>query len=258
MLHLVSKKKRPEDGFTLAELLVVVAIIAVLVAIAIPVFSAQQEKAREAVDLANIRSAYAQIKVDAISGEAGSPITLNLKQEKEGWVTTSAQATLVELTNSHVVGAPQDGTNTATVEWLSDVMEVKITFNGGGSGEGGSEGGGGSSVPQLQPTAGILDTKDIANGTVLQDSSGKTCVVYLGATWAMTNEWRKNPDVDAFMTTYPGNTALINPLNVKNCDTEEYEKGDVVYLPSTGEYYYIRNTGSGPKDDKGMWVALIP
>lgn len=43
-------------GFTLAELLIVVAIIAVLVAVSIPIFSGQLEKARRAVDLSNARS----------------------------------------------------------------------------------------------------------------------------------------------------------------------------------------------------------
>lgn len=52
-------KKQGKKGFTLMELLIVVAIIAVLVAIAIPLFTNQLEKAREATDLANIRSAYA-------------------------------------------------------------------------------------------------------------------------------------------------------------------------------------------------------
>ena len=49
-----------KKGFTLAELLVVVAIIAVLVAIAIPVFSAQTKKAEEAVEVANARTVYAE------------------------------------------------------------------------------------------------------------------------------------------------------------------------------------------------------
>ena len=54
-------KKNNNKGFTLMEMLIVVAIIAVLVAIAIPVFTNQLEKSREATDAANIRSAYAEV-----------------------------------------------------------------------------------------------------------------------------------------------------------------------------------------------------
>ena len=53
-------EKKTKSGFTLAELLIVVAIIAVLVAIAIPVFTSQLEKSKKAVDEANIRSAYSE------------------------------------------------------------------------------------------------------------------------------------------------------------------------------------------------------
>lgn len=56
----ILKKKLNKKGFTLAELLVVVAIIAILVAIAIPVFNAAQNKAKLAVEQANARSAYAE------------------------------------------------------------------------------------------------------------------------------------------------------------------------------------------------------
>ena len=59
-------KKNNKKGFTLAELLIVVAIIAVLVAVAIPVFTAQLEKSREAVDMANLRSAYAEGMAEAV------------------------------------------------------------------------------------------------------------------------------------------------------------------------------------------------
>ncbi|MGO5292892.1 pilin [Porcincola sp. LCP21S3_C12] len=50
-------KKEQNKGFTLAELLIVVSIIAVLVAISIPIFTSQLKKARFAVNQANARSA---------------------------------------------------------------------------------------------------------------------------------------------------------------------------------------------------------
>lgn len=58
------RKTRSKKGFTLAELLIVVAVIAILVAIAIPVFSSQLSKARQAVDDANLRSAASMASAD--------------------------------------------------------------------------------------------------------------------------------------------------------------------------------------------------
>ena len=63
------KKFTNKKGFTLMEMLIVVAIIAVLVAIAIPTFNGALTKSKEAADLANIRAAYAEYQVKAISGE---------------------------------------------------------------------------------------------------------------------------------------------------------------------------------------------
>lgn len=62
------KLKGNKKGFTLAELLIVVAIIAVLVAIAIPAFSGSLNRAKEATDKANIRSAYAEYQVALLDG----------------------------------------------------------------------------------------------------------------------------------------------------------------------------------------------
>ena len=61
------KKFTNKKGFTLMEMLIVVAIIAVLVAIAIPTLSNQLEKAREATDAANLRAAYAECAAAMIS-----------------------------------------------------------------------------------------------------------------------------------------------------------------------------------------------
>ena len=74
------KNKKNKKGFTLAELLIVVAIIAVLVAIAIPIFSSQLEKSRDATDQANVRSAYAELSAALLTNDK-----------------TTGQATLTDL-----------------------------------------------------------------------------------------------------------------------------------------------------------------
>ena len=65
-------KKRGNKGFTLMEMLIVVAIIAVLIAIAIPVFTSQLENARDATSIANIRSAYAEAQTAYITKDSTS------------------------------------------------------------------------------------------------------------------------------------------------------------------------------------------
>ena len=77
--------KRIRNGFTLMEMLIVIAIIAVLIAIAIPVFSSKLEKAREAADLANVRSAYAQVSAEALLGNSETTVTVDLKQKRADW-----------------------------------------------------------------------------------------------------------------------------------------------------------------------------
>lgn len=77
--------KISRKGFTLAELLIVVAIIAVLVAVAIPVFGSQLEKSREAADLANVRAAYAKVLTEANMGIYNEPVTVKLKQKQYDW-----------------------------------------------------------------------------------------------------------------------------------------------------------------------------
>jgi prepilin-type cleavage/methylation N-terminal domain protein len=58
------KKMKNKQGFTLMEMLIVVAIIAVLVAIAIPVYQGQVHKAKVAADWANLRAYYAELQLD--------------------------------------------------------------------------------------------------------------------------------------------------------------------------------------------------
>ena len=78
-------KKMNKKGFTLAELLIVVAIIAVLVAISIPIFSAQLEKAKEATDMANIRSAYAEVVAAYLGDSKNHESSVTLKSDTSNY-----------------------------------------------------------------------------------------------------------------------------------------------------------------------------
>ena len=76
------RKMKNSKGFTLMEMLIVVAIIAILVAIMIPVMTSALEKARDAADAANLRSAYAEAMVKLIQDDTNAdsitsdPITI--------------------------------------------------------------------------------------------------------------------------------------------------------------------------------------
>ena len=77
--------KQNRSGFTLMEMLIVIALIAVLVAIAIPAIASQLERSREAADLANVRAAYAQVSAEALLGDPQFKVTVGLKQKQADW-----------------------------------------------------------------------------------------------------------------------------------------------------------------------------
>lgn len=80
-------KKFNKKGFTLVEMLVVIAIIAVLVSIVIPTVSNSTEKAAEAADAANIRAAIAEATMMGLqnSADATSTTVVTIKQSDNTW-----------------------------------------------------------------------------------------------------------------------------------------------------------------------------
>ena len=111
------KKKNNKKGFTLAELLIVVAIIAVLTAIAIPVFSSQLEKAREGTDLANIRSMYAEAALAVLNGTTAADTSS---------ITGGAITATKDTGNKFIQNVTIEGfkPNQLKAGWLIDVSNV--------------------------------------------------------------------------------------------------------------------------------------
>lgn len=89
------RKMKNSKGFTLMEMLIVVAIIAVLVAIAIPTFTASLNKARVATDEANIRSGYASFMATLLTADEDKVPAENevYVLQKDGSVAKQADTT---------------------------------------------------------------------------------------------------------------------------------------------------------------------
>lgn len=156
------KEKQSKSGFTLAELLIVVAIIGVLVAISIPIFTSQLERSREATDAANIRSQYAQVMTEAIAtGQNVNGKTLYgaipLKQQNSKWNDENMGNNLQSIFGQ-TVGVPSKG-GTAWVEYDAAGEMSILHFDGGTASDGNSGG----------MTGG--DAGEASGGTVTADST---------------------------------------------------------------------------------------
>jgi prepilin-type N-terminal cleavage/methylation domain-containing protein len=75
--------RKSRRGFTLAELLVVVAIIAVLTAVSIPIFTSQLNKSKNATNMANIKAAQNAAIVDYMSNDKNNAYRKSI-QDKYG------------------------------------------------------------------------------------------------------------------------------------------------------------------------------
>lgn len=94
MKGLIKKVRGNKKGFTLAELLVVVAIVGILVAISIPVFTAQLSKARKATNQANMRAAaVAQYLTDSADSASKIEYDYDISTGQATVVTGNKKAT---------------------------------------------------------------------------------------------------------------------------------------------------------------------
>ena len=133
---------KSEKGFTLMEMLIVVAIIAVLIAVGMPIYSDVSEKSREATDQANLRVAYAQILADGMFQTDVQPADSNLikydysdklykakvyakQTDGSGWLNSggSEKIAIGDVADVPAVAAP----GSWTLENEYDSVRVRIT-----------------------------------------------------------------------------------------------------------------------------------
>ena len=128
------KKLNNKKGFTLMEMLIVVAIIAVLVAVAIPTFTSALNKAKAGTDLANIRSGYAAAQLEAITKTRTADETLYL--HPDGSVNTDnsdlymTKGKSSDADTSATIGGKFSLSGTGAVSWEKG-KHIKYTVSGG-------------------------------------------------------------------------------------------------------------------------------
>ena len=119
--------KMNKKGFTLIEMLVVVAIIAVLVAIVIPVVGNSTEQAKEAADAANIRAAIAQVTTTALQGGTVTPVEVKMTQGTDGFA--SAELESIGGLNPTQFGQVENATKgeKVTIGWDTNTLAITVT-----------------------------------------------------------------------------------------------------------------------------------
>lgn len=254
---------RNSRGFTLAELLITVAIIGVLVAISIPVFASQTEKSREATDLSNVRAAYAEVMAEAITENMEYQAkTVPLKQKQDDWQSADS-VTIGGITHAkgegdtdHWKGIPGAG-GTCTVSF-DPKRGIRFDWTGG-SGDGNGSGPainfsedihgiveGTGLLTQYKTSMFEMDSKSPNSGMVPQVEKllGADSLLKHG-TWAYLGDTR-----DGFKSTY---------LFWTSVDTNAVGAGQtipVIVSKETGGFYISETTTAARTKGKQTYIAI--
>lgn len=126
------KKLMNKKGFTLMEMLIVVAIIVILVAISIPVFTSQVGEAQKATNEANVRAAKAAAAVEYLTADTFTADTFyydaadgKLEDENKGIAAygkgTTAVAGVEETPDGKILEVAIAADGTVTLKWVTPV-----------------------------------------------------------------------------------------------------------------------------------------
>jgi len=109
MIQALKAKRKSKKGFTLMEMLIVIAIIAILIAIAIPTFGGALNKAKYGADLANVRAWYAEQQIMLMTDDSATPPAAGIDSYKDA--KTGGEP--LQMSGATVTVGPATGTITA-------------------------------------------------------------------------------------------------------------------------------------------------
>ena len=116
----LSAKLSKNGGFTLIEMLIVVAIIAILVVVSIPLVTTSLDKAKEATDDANLRSAKAAAIIDYFDDQAITGKYYDLENGKMTVTAQTAQGQSTANQSSHIEVEYDSTADEFTAKWVND------------------------------------------------------------------------------------------------------------------------------------------
>lgn len=122
-LHLIriwgermTKTRNCDKGFTLSEMLIVVAIIGILVAVSVPILAAQKKKSVEAVCMANRRSLLSAVRAEELT---------NPDETDKEWIAAAAKSCGASSVDGYTISGlcPEGGVYTVTF-YVDDSVSI--------------------------------------------------------------------------------------------------------------------------------------
>ena len=139
MLTKLNRKVRRDEGFSLIELLIVVAIIGIIAAIAVPQLMNAMDRGRQRrsmADMRNIATANGTLRVDTGSYGATlgalSPTYMQVAPAADGWGTAWGYSTGADTYTITSAGSDATaGAPVAPVPWINDPYDPDIILTDG-------------------------------------------------------------------------------------------------------------------------------
>lgn len=123
MLKFLNKKKNDNKGFSLVELIIVVAIMAILVGLLAPQYLKYVEKSRKSADASNLDEMVRAIQIYAADAEVTLPADTYT-------ITINATSTSVKATNNDNTQNAKDALNENAPDWAKTKLKSNKWDNG--------------------------------------------------------------------------------------------------------------------------------